>query len=237
MHWKELKESLGFRKFKGDYIRIFNKHHSELLKKVDGFRHPRIFKNSRCEEQSILNYINTNILAYSILVNETLTKISFDPLTIDGYETMMNYIIDNKWFWLGILPKITDKIEYTSSLGSKKENLVKDKLTDYFNTKGNFEVISIGGLGNINDMVGGYDITIKNKKNGKEYKAQVKTCTSIILNNDLYDIKYTGVNKLYKGIDYMICVVENKVHVFDNKMVVKNNDGYQCIRNGLRMVL
>ena len=238
MNWKELKETIGFKTFKNDYIRIFEVHHPQLLKKIDGYRQPRIFKSDKHDEESILNYINTNVLAYSIIVNETLTKINFNPSTKEGYETMMDYVITNKWYWLGILPKINDKISYTSSKGGKKEDLVKTKLDNHFKSKGGYEVISIGKLGNLDDMNGGYDVVIKNINNGKEVRAQIKTCSSITLNvNNLYEIKYNGINKLYNGIDYMICVVENNVHIFDNKMILKNNDGYCCEKDGLKIII
>lgn len=238
MNWKELKETIGFKIFKNDYIRIFETHHPQLLKDVEGYRQPRIFKNDKHKEESILNYINTNVLAYSIIVNETLNKIKFDPSTKDGYEIMMDYIINNKWYWMGILPKINDKIQYTSSKGGKKEDLVKTKLVEHFKTKGSYEVISIGKLGDLNDMNGGYDIIIRNTKNGKEFKSQIKSCSSIILNGDnLYEIKYNGINKLYRDIDYMICVVENNIHIFDNKMIHNHKDGYMCEKNGLKILL
>jgi hypothetical protein len=239
MNWKELKETIGFKMFKNDYIRIFETHHPQQLKKIEGYKQSRIFKTNKCEDESILNYINTNVLAYSILVNETLTKVNFNPSTKEGYETMMEYVITNKWYWLGILPKINDKISYTSPKGGKKEDLVKTKLIEYFNkTKGGYEVISIGKLGNLNDMIGGYDIVIRNNKDGKEFKAQIKTCSSIILNeNNSYEIKYNGINKLYNGIDYMICVVGNDVHIFDNKMILNNKDGYTCEKDGLKQII
>lgn len=238
MNWKELKETIGFKIFKNDYIRIFEAHHSQLLKEVGGYRQPRIFKTNKCEEESILNYINTNFSAYGVIVDETLTKIIFNPSTKEGYETMMDYVLSNKWHWIGMLPKITDKIQYTSSKGGKKEDLVVSKLKKHFESKGGYEVISVGKLGNLNDMIGGYDITIKNIKNGKEFRAQIKTCSSITLNvNNLYEIKYNGINKLYTGIDYMICVVENNIHIFDNKMILNNKDGYCCEKDGLKIII
>ena len=238
MNWKELKETIGFKIFKNDYIRIFEAHHSQLLKEVGGYRQPRIFKTNKCEEESILNYINTNFSAYGVIVDETLTKIIFNPSTKEGYETMMDYVLSNKWHWIGMLPKINDKIQYTSSKGGKKEDLVVSKLKKHFESKGGYEVISVGKLGNLNDMIGGYDITIKNIKNGKEFGAQIKTCLSITLNvNNLYEIKYNGINKLYTGIDYMICVVENNIHIFDNKMILNNKDGYCCEKDGLKIII
>ena len=238
MNWKELKETIGFKIFKNDYIRIFESHHPQLLKEVGGYRQPRIFKTNKCEEESILNYINTNFLAYGIIVDETLTKINFNPSTKEGYETMMDYVLSNKWHWIGMLPKITDKIQYTSSKGGKKEDLVVVKLKKHFESKGGYEVISVGKLGDLNDMIGGYDITIKNIKNGKEFKAQIKTCSSIVLNDDnSYEIKYNGINKLYHNIDYMICVVENNIHIFDNKMILNNKDGYCCEKDGLKIII
>ena len=238
MNWKELKETIGFKIFKNDYIRIFEVHHPQQLKMVEGHKRHRIFKTNKCEEESILNYINTNFSAYGVIVDETLTKINFNPSTKEGYETMMDYVLSNKWHWIGMLPKITDKIQYTSSKGGKNEDLVKTKLVEHFKTKGSYEVISIGKLGDLNDMVGGYDIIIKNIKNGKEFRSQIKTCSSITLNvNNLYEIKYNGINKLYNGIDYMICVVGNNVHIFDNKMILKNNDGYCCEKDGLKIII
>lgn len=235
-NWKELKETEGFKIFKNDYIRIFEIHHPSLLKKIDGYRQPRIFKNDKHEEQSILNYINTNVSAYSIIVNETLKRINFDPTTKDGYQKMMSYILNNRSFWVDILPKITDKIKYTSELGEKKEELVKTKLNDYFKTKGKFEIISYGKLGDLTDMNRGIDMVISDG-NDKKYTAQVKTCKSITLHDDTYKINYTGVNKLYKDLNYFICVIGDSVHVFDNKMVMRDDDGYQCNIKGLKMTL
>lgn len=238
MNWKELKETIGFKIFKNDYIRIFEVHHPQQLKMVEGHKRHRIFKTNKCEEESILNYINTNFSAYGVIVDETLTKINFNPSTKEGYETMMDYVLSNKWHWIGMLPKITDKIQYTSSKGGKNGDLVKTKLKKHFEAKGGYEVISIGKLGDLNDMIGGYDVVIKNINNGKEFRAQIKTCSSITLNvNNLYEIKYNGINKLYNGIDYMICVVENNVHIFDNKMILKNNDGYCCEKDGLKIII
>lgn len=144
--WKELKETIGFKTFKKDYIRIFNIHHPQLLGVVNGYRLPRIYKSKNHDEESILNYINTNISAYTIIVNETLNKIDYNPLTEDGYQVMMNYVLNDKLFWLEILPKINDVILYTSSKGKKNEDLVNTKLIEHF--KGEFDVSLVGGLGN-----------------------------------------------------------------------------------------
>ena len=236
MNWKELKETIGFKLFKNDYIKIFEAHHPQLLKKVDDYRQPRIYKNDKHEEESILNYINTNVLAYSILVNKTLGKIDFDPTTKEGYETMMDYVINNEWFWKGILPDINDKILYTTSKGNKKEELVRTKLSNYFNTKDNYEIEMIGKLGDLTDMRKGIDMVIKGG-DGKEYKCQIKSCISITLNDDFYDIKYTGVNKLYDGNHYMIFVIGEDIHVFDNKKIMIDKDGYKCHKEGLRITL
>jgi hypothetical protein len=237
MDWKQLKETIGFKIFKNDYIRIFEIHHPQLLKNIDGYRQARIFKTDKHEEQSILNYINTNVSAYSIIVNETLKKINFDPTTKEGYNEMMDYVINNKWYWMGILPKINDKILYTSSKGGEKENLVKKKLNDYFSSEGKYKIVPIGELGNLTDMNGGVDMIIKDK-NGKEFKIQIKSCSSITLTDDkTYNIKYNGINKLYNNIDYIIFVVGENVNIFNNKKIMKDEYGYKCEKNGLRMVL
>jgi|LakMenE18May11ns_1017448.scaffolds.fasta_scaffold9958405_6 hypothetical protein len=237
MNWRELKETIGFVTFKNDYIKIFEYHHPQLLKKIEGYRQARIFKTDKHEEQSILNYINTNVSAYSIIVNETLKKINFDPTTKEGYNEMMDYVINNKWYWMGILPKINDKILYTSSKGGEKENLVKKKLNDYFSSEGKYKIVPIGELGNLTDMNGGVDMIIKDK-NGKEFKIQIKSCSSITLTDDkTYNIKYNGINKLYNNIDYIIFVVGENVNIFNNKKIMKDEYGYKCDKNGLRMVL
>jgi hypothetical protein len=237
MNWRELKETIGFVTFKNDYIKIFEYHHPQLLKKIEGYRQARIFKTDKHEEQSILNYINTNVSAYSIIVNETLKKINFDPTTKEGYNEMMDYVINNKWYWMGILPKINDKILYTSSKGGEKENLVKKKLNDYFSSEGKYKIVPIGELGNLTDMNGGVDMIIKDK-NGKEFKIQIKSCSSITLTDDkTYNIKYNGINKLYNNIDYIIFVVGENVNIFNNKKIMKDEYGYKCEKNGLRMVL
>jgi hypothetical protein len=237
MNWRELKETIGFVTFKNDYIKIFEYHHPQLLKKIEGYRQARIFKTDKHEEQSILNYINTNVSAYSIIVNETLKKINFDPTTKEGYNEMMDYVINNKWYWMGILPKINDKILYTSSKGGEKENLVKKKLNDYFSSEGKYKIVPIGELGNLTDMNGGVDMIIKDK-NGKEFKIQIKSCSSITLTDDkTYNIKYNGINKLYNNIDYIIFVVGENVNIFNNKKIIKDEYGYKCEKNGLRMVL
>lgn len=237
MDWRELKETIGFVTFKNDYIRIFEEHHPQLLKKIEGYRQPRIFKTDKHEEQSILNYINTNVSAYSIIVNETLKKIKFNPTTKEGYGEMMDYVINNKWYWMGILPQINDKIVYTSSKGNEKEHIVKKKLNDYFSDKGKYQIIPIGELGNLTDMNGGVDMIIKDN-NGKEFKVQIKSSSSITLNdNKVYDIRYNGVNKLYENIDYMIFVVGKDVNVFNNKKIIKDEYGYKCEKDGLRMIL
>jgi hypothetical protein len=227
MNWRELKETIGFVTFKNDYIKIFEYHHPQLLKKIEGYRQARIFKTDKHEEQSILNYINTNVSAYSIIVNETLKKINFDPTTKEGYNEMMDYVINNKWYWMGILPKINDKILYTSSKGGEKENLVKKKLNDYFSSEGKYKIVPIGELGNLTDMNGGVDMIIKDK-NGKEFKIQIKSCSSITLTDDkTYNIKYNGINKLYNNIDYIIFVVGENVNIFNNKKIMKDDYGYK----------
>ena len=239
MNWKELKETIGFKLFKNDYIRIFEAHQPQLLKKIDGSRYKqaRIFKTAKHEEESILNYINTNVLAYSVIVNETLKKIDFDPTTKEGYEKMMDYVVNNKWFWMGILPEINDRILYTSTKGGKNEDLVKSKLNDYFSTKGEYEVVSVGKLGDLTDMVKGIDMVIKGNNN-KEFKCQIKSCISITLHDDkIYKINYTGVNKLYDDLDYMIFVIGKDVHIFNNKEIMVDDGGYKCIKDGLRMTL
>jgi hypothetical protein len=235
-YWKELKETVGFKKFKYDYIRLFNTHHPELLKKEKGYRQPRIYDDDKHEKQSILNYINTNVSAYTILVNETLRKINFNPLTEDGYDVMMDYNINQKIFWLDILPKITEKIKYTSSLGERKEKLVETKINDFFKIKGNYKIVSYGKLGDLTDMNSGIDMVISND-NGKRYTAQVKTCSSVNLDGDTFIMKYNGVNKLYGKIDYFICVVNESVYVFDNIFIEKHDDGYKCEKEVLKVIL
>lgn len=235
-NWKEIKETEGFKIFKNDYIRIFLIHHPRILKKIDGYKQPRIFETDKHEKQSILNYINTNVLAYSIIVNETLKLIDFDPTTKDGYEIMMSYIINNESFWLSILPKIKDKIKYTSELGNKKEELVRNKLNEYFKVKGKFKVVSYGELGGLTDMNNGVDMVISNE-NDKIYTAQVKYCKSITLHDDTYKISYNGINKLYRDLNYFIFVVGENVNVFDNKMILVDEDGYKCDVKGLKIVL
>ena len=50
--WRELKESIGFKTFKNDFIRIFNTFHSLLLGDVSGYRQPRIYKTIKHDEVS-----------------------------------------------------------------------------------------------------------------------------------------------------------------------------------------
>jgi hypothetical protein len=235
-NWQTLKDTIGFKTFKDDYIRIFEQHHSKLIKTVSGYRQPRIFKTSDHIEESILNYINTNVSAYSIMVNESLNRINFDPTTKEGYSVMMTYILENQSFWLEILPKINDKILYTSSLGKDREDLVLTKLTEHFSSDGKYKVLSIGDLGNLTDMVSGVDMIIRSSK--KDYLVQIKSCKSIdLINDSIYKINYTGINKLYRGIDYMIFVKDKRVHVFKNDMILKDINGYQINREGLKMIL
>jgi hypothetical protein len=233
-NWKELKDTIGFDIFKRDYIRLFKKYHSDRLKERAGYRDPRIHNDSKCEEESILNYLNTNLLGYGVIVNETLKNIEFDPTTKDGYETMMEYVLNNQWFWnYVLLPKIIEVIKYTSSKGSVKENIVKDKLTKHFGNR--FKVDVIGDLGNLTDMVEGIDMIIKNDR--KSYLAQIKSCKSILLTDDVYKIEYAGINKLYERSDYFIFVMDDKVHVFDNKLIEKNDGGYMANKEALKIIL
>lgn len=233
--WRDLKESVGFKTFKNDYIRIFNTFHSQLLGDVSGYRQPRIYKTIKHDEESILNYINTNVSAYTIIVNETLNKVDFNPMTEDGYQTMMNYILSNKWFWMEILPKINDVILFTSSRGKKTEDLVNTKLIEHF--KGKFEVSVIGGLGEVDDMKRGVDMIIKNKS-GKSFNVQVKKCKSIkLINENEYDITYVGVNKTYDKIDYMVFVFGENIYVFDNKKIKTKYGGYECNKEDLKIIL
>lgn len=233
-NWKELKETIGFKKFKKDYVRIFNTYHSDRIKIKNGHRQPRIYDDDKCENESILNYLNTNVSAYTHIVNETLKKISFNPTTDDGYEVMMGYVLNDKLFWFDILlPKIMSIISYTSSKGGEKENIVKVKLTKHFGER--FKVNLIGGLGNLKDMNEGVDLTIENKS--KSYLAQIKSCKSITLTEDVYKIEYFGINKLYSRNDYIIFVLKDKVHVFDNKLIERYDDGYIGKKESLKLIL
>lgn len=232
-NWKELRDSSGFKSFKKDYIKIFENHHPKLLNEKKGYGLPRIYKTDKHEEESILNYINTNVSAYTIIVNETLKMMDFNPLSPEGYNLMMDYVLNNKDYWLEILPIITEKIKYTSERGEKKEKLVVDKLNEHFNKTGKFKITSYGGLGNLTDMRTGVDMIISDNQ-GKDFKAQVKNCTSIILEDNIYKIKYSGVNKLYKGIHYFIFVCDDIIYIFDNDKIVKNYDGYESPIDGLK---
>jgi transposase-like protein len=230
---KELKETQGFRTFKKDYIRIFNKHHSDLIGVNPKTNMIRIYKKSDHQEESLLNYLNTNLLTYEHMVNETLKQIDFNPLTKTGYEEMMTFILENKDFWISMLPKFNSIITFTTGRGNQSETLVVNKLINHFN--GKFKVETVGGIGSSDDMKKGIDVRIISLS--KTFNGQIKVVKSISLNEEKYLIPYNGINKDYNNIDYMIFVENDKVYVFDKNVVVSNEDGYESEKSGLKLVL
>jgi hypothetical protein len=136
---------------------------------------------------------------------------------------------------LEILPKINDVILYTSSKGKRNEDLVNTKLIEHF--KGEFDVSLVGGLGKSDDMKLGIDMIIKNKS-GRVFNIQIKKCKSInLVNENEYEINYTGINKLYNNIDYMVFVLNENIYVFNGKKIKTNYGGYGCSKDNLKIIL
>jgi hypothetical protein len=112
-------------------------------------------------------------------------------------------------------------LDTTNKFGDKREVNAVDNLKKIFNTD---EVLKVGELGDVNDMLGGVDAIIK--IDGVEKTAQIKPFSRTEEKDGIITVYDTGNVKRYK-VDYLVFHRDNKgTLVFSNKNTNIVNGNY-----------
>lgn len=194
--------------FNNDSFELFRIHYPNLYEVLpNGYR--LIYKDLQKTVHSLFNKLGTNYSAYTYLVNSTIEQMvktgtitsasEIDPLQQNGYNSIIDYLKNNKNFFDSLLPEIGKLINRSTVIGDKAEVSAEVVLRKIFGDK--IEIRHTAGLGNMDDTHGGKDRVII--KNGQSYNVQIKVCGEINEENGVYYIKHLGA-KLYPNVDIMI---------------------------------
>ena len=184
--------------------------------------------NFESEGRSVINKLNTNYTCFCILLNDVNKVLSYEnqpKIDLVG-KTPFEQINETKKF-----VKVLEKYKYrifdknsatfsnlmstltkTNKIGDVTENATVEILKKQFGDK---NVIQIGKLGSLEDMVGGIDCKVTTNEGTKT--AQIKPFTHSKKTDNELVIFGSGQVKPYKT-DWIIFTKNNKeVLIFDNK--------------------
>jgi hypothetical protein len=194
------------------------------------------------ESWSILNKINTNYNALSIMINEINRALREGNSDIplfdfsdkrDGtrefykeYDRMMEFVEKNKEkIFLKLddnggsqtINKMINQIQWNTKIGNQTEELVAKYIPYIYPNSTDIKVPEGGGQ--IKDMSGGIDITFN--LDGQEKTVQVKRCKNIVRAGGEYKIIGTSLSKHY-NVDYFACATTKYLYFFEyNKEFIK----------------
>jgi len=194
--------------FNSDAFDLFRLHYPEFFEiKPNGYR--LIWKDRQRTELSLYNKLGTNYSAYTLLVNSTISEMlskgiisnpnDINPIGQEGYESIINYLRNDRDFFTSLLPEIGKIIQKSTGIGDKAEIGAEEVLRKIFGQ--NVEIRQTAGLGQMEDTHGGKDRIVV--KDGNAYNVQIKVSGSIEEENGIYYIKHLGA-KLYPRIDIII---------------------------------
>ena len=187
--------------------------------------------------RSVINKLNTNYTAFCTLVNdinEVLKKYGVDTINMVGQkpevqlketERLIKYLIEFRYRIFNpeasTFKTLMSGLDTTNKFGDKREVNAVDNLKKIFNTD---EVLKVGELGDVNDMLGGVDAIIK--IDGVEKTAQIKPFSRTEEKDGIITVYDTGNVKRYK-VDYLVFHRDNKgTLVFSNKNTNIVNGNY-----------
>lgn len=187
--------------------------------------------------RSIINKLNTNYNCFCVLmrdVNRVLLSEKILPIQMIGikpYEQvnetkrLLGYVENykNRIFSVNSqsLHNLMRVLKKTNSLGNNNETATISILKKHF---GENNINTVGGLGNMRDMVDGIDCEIT--VDGNKLTGQIKPYTYKDESESDITLFGTGSNKIYKT-DWMIFYGKNKgILIFNNKNVKIINGQY-----------
>lgn len=186
---------------------------------------------------SVLNKINTNYSALSIMINEINRALTqggskIKPFNFSGkqvgtsefyeeYERLMVFVDKNKTKIFSkvseeggsqVINKMVKLIRGTTRAGDNAEKLTVNILPQIFNSATNIKMPD--GYGESADMLGGIDLTFD--IGGIQKTVQVKKCTAVFLDkeSEMYQIIGTSLSKHYE-VDYISCVTRYYLYLFE----------------------
>jgi len=207
--------------FNNDSFELFRIHYPNLYEIFpNGYR--LIYKDSQKTVNSLFNKLGTNYSAYTYLVNSTIEQMvktgvvgnssEINPLQENGYNSIIDYLKNNKEFFSSLLPEMGKLINRSTVIGDRAEVSAEEVLRKIFGK--DVEIRHTAGLGQMEDTHGGKDRVII--KNGQAYNVQIKVCAGIDEENGTYYIKHLGA-KLYPNVDIMVFKRGNWFYAFRAK--------------------
>lgn len=206
---KTLQQSKPYRDhFNNDAFELFKTHYPHLYEiSPTGYR--ILYKDEQKTTRSLFNKLGTNYTAYTYLVNSTINQMlktgeisdpsKINPLTEPGYDSIINYLIDNIDFFKSLLLGMGAIIKKSSDAGEKAEIGAEQVLKRIFGN--DIQIRQTAGLGQVEDTHGGKDRVII--KNGNSLNVQIKKCGPIEVDNGIYYITHLGA-KQYPNVDIMV---------------------------------
>ena len=188
------------------------------------------------ERWSILNRINTNYTALSILVNEINEVLERGNSDIPKFDLVSPVFGSNEWYeeynrladfmkrngkniflkkteetGSTVINKIVDAIRRTRSVGDQAEKVVVEYLPKLNSNVTNIKLPE--GSGDATDMVGGADVLFD--YNGKTFTIQVKKVSYVNKRGSVYVTKGASISKHYKT-DYYAILDRQYLYFFKN---------------------